>query len=59
MTPSGHAVSAVAVSFYAPDSEQSGLLARAQEIENLTLQLRAQGLIADEARSTLVRAEAA
>ena len=59
MTPDGHAVSAFAVSFYAPDSEQAGLLARAQEIENLALQLRAQSLIADEARAALVRAEAA
>jgi chromosome segregation protein len=30
------------VSFYAPDSEQAGLLARAQEIENLERQQRAQ-----------------
>ena len=56
---SGHAVGAYSVSFYAPDSEQSGLLARAQEIENLEKQLRAQSLIADEARSALVRSEAA
>lgn len=59
MTRAGHAVSAYAVAFYAPDSEQAGMLARAQEIENLTLQVRAQGLITDEARSSLVRAEAA
>jgi chromosome segregation protein len=36
----------VRVSFYAPDSEQAGLLARAQEIENLDKQLRAQALMA-------------
>jgi chromosome segregation protein len=59
MTREGHAVSAHAVAFYAPDSEQSGLLARAQEIENLVLQLRAQTLIAEESRSAQVRAEAA
>ena len=47
------------VSFYAQDSEQAGLLARAQEIENLDKQLRAQALIGDEARSALVRAESA
>jgi chromosome segregation protein len=41
------------------DSEQAGLLARAQEIENLDKQLRAQALIAEQARSALVRAEAA
>ena len=55
----GHAVGAHSVSFYAPDSEQAGLLARAQEIENLDKQLRAQGLISEEAQSMLVRAEAA
>jgi chromosome segregation protein len=55
----GHAVGAYSVSFYAPDSEQAGLLARAQEIENLEKQLRAQAMISDESRSTLVRAEAA
>jgi len=59
MTREGHAVSQFAVSFYAPDSEQAGLLARAQEIENLARQHRAQTLIADEAKSALVRAEAA
>ena len=59
MTAAGHAVSQHAVSFYAPDSEQAGMLARAQEIENLTLQARAQALLSDEARSALVRSEAA
>jgi len=58
MTREGHAVSQFAVSFYAPDSEQAGMLARAQEIENLERQSRAQSLIADEAKSALVRAEA-
>ncbi|MGA8786456.1 MAG: chromosome segregation protein SMC, partial [Polaromonas sp.] len=56
---SGHAVTQHSVSFYAPDSEQAGLLARAQDIENLDKQLRAQVLISDEARSALIRAEAA
>jgi chromosome segregation protein len=55
----GHAVTAHSVSFYAQDSEQAGLLARAQEIENLDKQLRAQVLINEESRSSLVRAEAA
>ena len=59
MTREGHAASAHAVAFYAPDSEQAGLLARAQEIENLDRQQRAQALIADEAKSTSVRLEAA
>ncbi len=55
----GHAVTAHSVSFYAQDSEQAGLLARAQEIENLEKQLRAQALLSEESRSALVRAEAA
>ena len=55
----GHAVTQHSVSFYAQDSEQAGLLARAQEIENLDKQLRGQALIGDEARSALIRAEAA
>ncbi len=55
----GHAVGRHSVSFYAPDSEQAGLLARAQEIENLDRQVRAQVLISDESRAALVRAEAA
>ncbi len=59
MTRDGHAVSQFAVSFYAPDSEQAGLLARAQEIENLDRQQRAQALIADESKSSSVRLEAA
>ncbi|MEO5733258.1 MAG: chromosome segregation protein SMC [Rubrivivax sp.] len=59
MTAAGHAVSQHAVAFHAPDSEQAGMLARAQEIENLDRQQRAQRLIADAARSTSVRLEAA
>jgi chromosome segregation protein len=59
MTRAGHAVSQYAVAFYAPDSEQAGMLARAQEIENLERQQRAQALIAEEAKSASVRAEAA
>lgn len=59
MTREGHQVSQFAVAFYAPDSEQAGMLARAQEIENLERQQRAQSLIAEESRSALVRAEAA
>ncbi len=57
--PTGHAVSAHGVSFYAPDSEQAGLLARAQEIENLEKQQRAQILLSEEARNALIKSEAA
>ncbi len=56
---SGHAVTKHSVSFYAPDSEQAGLLARAQEIENLDKRLLAQALISDEARAAAVCAESA
>ncbi|MFW9615961.1 chromosome segregation protein SMC [Aquabacterium sp.] len=59
MTRAGHAVSQFAVSFYAPDSEQAGMLARAQEIENLEKEVRAQALMAEDARAALIRAEAA
>ncbi|MBT9597150.1 MAG: chromosome segregation protein SMC [Vitreoscilla sp.] len=59
MTREGHAVSQFAVAFYAPDSEQAGMLARAQEIENLERGSRAQALIVDEVRTALVRHEAA
>lgn len=54
---SGHAVRPHSVEFHAPDSEQSGLLARAQEIEHLQKEVRAQALIAEEAGTALARAE--
>ena len=57
--PQGHAVGLHSVHFYAQDSEQAGLLARAQEIDNLDKQIRAQTLMAEEARSQLAKAEAA
>ncbi|SPU50161.1 Chromosome partition protein Smc [Bordetella trematum] len=56
---SGHLIDAHGVRFYAPDSEQSGMLARQQEIENLQREIKAQQLIADQARSAVARAEAA
>ncbi|TPQ31404.1 chromosome segregation protein SMC, partial [Burkholderia ubonensis] len=55
----GHIVTRVGVQLYAADSEQAGMLARQQEIENLARQVRAQALLADEARTAAVRAEAA
>jgi chromosome segregation protein len=59
VTPQGHVVTQNSVRFYAADSEQDGMLARQQEIDNLTKQLRAQQMLADEARARSVRAEAA
>ena len=53
----GHAITANSVSFYAPDNEQAGLLARAQEIENLDKELKAQKLISEESKNNLVRLE--
>jgi len=55
--PAGHCVTKNAVSFYVPDSEQAGMLARQQEIENLEKQIKAQALIVDQARTALVRIE--
>ncbi len=59
ITKQGHVIGKASVRFYASDSEQDGMLARQQEIENLTKQLRAQQMLADEAKSRAVRAEAA
>ncbi len=59
VTRQGHLISRSSVRFYASDSEQDGMLARQQEIENITKQLRAQQMLADEAKSRAVRAEAA
>jgi len=59
MTKDGHAVSQFAVAFYAPDSEQAGMLGRAQEIEHLERESKAQVMIADESRAALIRLEAA
>jgi chromosome segregation protein len=59
VTRQGHVVGRASVRFYASDSEQDGMLARQQEIENITKQLRAQQMLADEAKSRAVRAESA
>ena len=48
VTQQGHLVSRVGVQLYAADSEQAGMLARAQEMEGLEKQLRAQKLIQSE-----------
>nr|WP_233410664.1 chromosome segregation protein SMC [Rugamonas sp. CCM 8940] len=59
VTRQGHVISQSSVRFYAADSEQDGMLGRQQDIDNLTKQLRAQQMLADEARARSVRAEAA
>ena len=55
-TPQGHSVGAYSLHFYAQDSEQAGLLARAQEIDNLEKQLKAQLMMVETAQSSLQRA---
>ncbi|WP_428852980.1 chromosome segregation protein SMC [Imbroritus primus] len=55
----GHLIGRASVQLYAADSEQAGMLARAQEIDNLQKQVRAQLLLSDEAKAAAVRAEAA
>jgi len=53
VTQQGHLVSRVGVQLYAADSEQAGMLARAQEMEGLEKQLRAQHLIQSELQGEL------
>jgi chromosome segregation protein len=55
----GHVIGRASVRFYASDAEQDGMLARQNEIDNLTKQLRAQAMLAEEARQRAVRGEAA
>ena len=59
VTREGHLVTRSSVRFHAPDAEQDGMLARQHEIENIGKQLKAQALLADEARARAVRADAA
>jgi len=59
VTRQGHVISQSGVRFYASDSEQDGMLARQQEIDNIGKQLRAQHMLAEEAKTHFVRAEAA
>ncbi len=58
VVPEGHLVDRHGVRFYAADSEQAGMLARQQEIDNLQRELKAAQLLADEARQAAARAEA-
>lgn len=55
----GHLVDRQCVRFYAPDSEQAGLLARQREIEYLRREVKAARLVVDEAVGQGARAEAA
>ncbi|WP_397474389.1 chromosome segregation protein SMC [Pusillimonas sp.] len=53
----GHMVDRHSVRFYAPDTEQAGLLARQTEIENLQRETKARQLLADEAIAGVAKAE--
>ena len=53
VTPEGHRLSRNALRFYVAESEQAGMLARAQEIEQIEAQLRAQDMLVDQAQSGL------
>lgn len=59
VTREGHVITRSSVRFHAPDAEQDGMLARQHEIENIGKQLKAQALLADEARGRATRADAA
>lgn len=59
VVPSGHRVQQHSVQFYAPDSEQAGMLARQQDIENLQREIKALQLILDSVRSDAARSEVA
>ena len=59
VTRQGHVITQGSVRFYAADAEQDGMLGRQQETDNNSTQLRAQQMLADEARARAVRADAA
>jgi len=59
VVPEGHVIDRHSVRFYAPDSEQSGLLARQQEIENERHDLKARQILARNEQGALEQAEAA
>ncbi len=54
----GHQIGRVSVQLYAADDAQAGMLARQQEIENLTRQVRAQEFLAEDTQSKATRAQA-
>jgi chromosome segregation protein len=59
VTRQGHLISQSSVRFHASDSEQDGVLARQHEIDNIDRQLRAQALLAEQARGRALQADAA
>ena len=59
VTQAGHMIGRQTVAFHAADSEQAGMLARQNEIENLALAIKAKHLHLDEARANVARSESA
>ena len=57
LTREGHLIGRASVRFHAADAEQDGMLARQQDIENISRQLRAQQMLAEEARARAARAD--
>ncbi len=57
VTPQGHLVQAHQVMLYAADTEQAGVLARQQHIEQQSKALKAQRLHVDSAREQLLKAQ--
>jgi chromosome segregation protein len=58
VTPAGHLVTAQGISFFAPDSELHGVIARQREIEELAALIGVAGAQAAQARSALAALEA-
>ncbi len=58
VVPQGHLIDRHAARFYATDSEQAGMLARQQEIESISKEVRALRLLADESKSRSVQLDA-
>ncbi len=59
VTAQGHRVDAVSVQLYAPETLEDNALARQQELDSLTLQLKAEHLQASESQAHLQRCQAA
>lgn len=57
VTKTGHVLDRVSIRYYAPEGLDDGLLARQQELESLFKRHKAQQLIVDETRSSLLRAD--
>lgn len=59
VTPAGHRLTRHSIEFYAPDSVQAGVLARAQQIEQLDQALLAHSQRVHEARAVAAQTESA